>query len=522
MPARSEARLDSVTANAAPAPPPRRIPLAGLLLTLILIAAAALRIYNLSALGYWTDEFCTLSTANGWGLVFLRTPMDQVVPPTQPVATRYDHARPRADILPAVVREDAHPPLYILLVRAFEALFRDDSEAHVRAVGVVFSVAAVALLYFVARPFVGTSAALWACLLLAVTGPQIEFSQEAGRYMPLMTFTLAAAWALARMRQRATIGAAIALGAATLAMALTHYFAVGAAFAFGLYALLALGGRARMLAIAAMAIAGVVFMATWGPFMLRQHPNVDAYYGWVQDHAGPGHAARVLLDLDRLPARFLAEPSPSGWSNFVTLVAGVLWLLLPIAFVRRPNLRLFVLWIICAVGLVLCLDLARGTLQLRVLRYTLVATPAACVLIAAAVPRGRWAFVPPALAVTFALLRLPAAYVPPWKYDFRTPVEIVAPRLRAGDALVLASTDPLLVAVSYTAFQHYALPAMPAVVATLTKPADNPTLDRLRACGHVWIVWMTGRATPQQWLPGLRVEQSGELTAESRIVEGRF
>jgi hypothetical protein len=206
----------------------------------------------------------------------------------------------------------------------------------------------------------------------------------------------------------------------------------------------------------------------------------------------------------------------------VTLASGALWLLLPVAFIRRVDLRLWVLWISCAVGLVLCLDLARGTLQLRVLRYTLVATPAVCVLIAAAIPRGRWAFLPPALAVTFALLRLPAAYVPPWKYDFRTPVEIVAPRIQPGDGLVLASTDPLLVVVSYTAFQHYALPSMPPVVATLTKPANAETLEQLRGCKNVWIVWMTNRFSPEQWLPGLHVQQSEELTGEERIVEGKF
>src|SRR3954454_21427743 len=109
-------------------PAQRRVSPAGILLPLILITAAALRFYNLSALGYWTDEFCTLSSAHGWGLEFLRTPLDQIVPADRPAPTRYNQARPWRAILPAIVRDDAHPPLYPLLVRACETLMGGDSE----------------------------------------------------------------------------------------------------------------------------------------------------------------------------------------------------------------------------------------------------------------------------------------------------------------------------------------------------------------------------------------------------------
>src|SRR4051812_6650607 len=227
MPTRREARDHSATSDTLPAHAPRSIPLGGLLLTLILIAAAGLRLYNLSGLGYWTDEFCTLSTAHGWGLEFLRTPMDQIVGGDRPAVSRFDQAKPWRDIIPAIARDDAHPPLYILLVRLCESVTGDDAEAQVRSIGILFSVAAVALLYFVARAFVNASAALWACLLLAVMGPQIEFSQEAGRYMPLVTFALAVALCLAKLRRGPSIRWTLLLGICALAMPLTHYFAVG-------------------------------------------------------------------------------------------------------------------------------------------------------------------------------------------------------------------------------------------------------------------------------------------------------
>lgn len=502
------------------APPPgRRAKVQLLLLLLILLLAAGLRIHNLSALGYWTDEFITLINAHGWGVEINRLPLNQFVP-ARAAPSRLDQARPWSQIVPGMVRDDSHPPLYIFLVRGWEALSGNDSEIVVRSIGVACSLMAIVLLYMIAGELNGATVARWACMLMAVAAPQIAFAQDAGKFMPLMMLTLLAAWSLARLRRSVSVGWAALVGASMLAMMLTHYFAAGAAVGLGLYALLTLRGRARTHAIGAFVAAAVLFCVLWGPSFLGQRSNFTANYSWVTD-AGPGHAQRVALDLLRLPARLIVEMNSSGWQNAVAVAFGLLFLLLlPLVFVKRPNLRLFVLWFTFSVGLLVCLDLTRSTLQLRMTRYTLVAAPALYTLIAAAVPArwGRNAL--PALAVAIALVRLPAAYLPPWKIDFRTPVQIVSSKLQPGDGLVLASTDRAMVVVTYTAFQHYAGASMPSTVATLTQPADAPVLVRLAKCQRIWVMWMDERERIHDWLPGLRIEEAGRLTQSQMIVVG--
>jgi hypothetical protein len=195
---------------------------------------------------------------------------------------------------------------------------------------------------------------------------------------------------------------------------------------------------------------------------------------------------------------------------------------MPIVFVLRRETRLWIVWFACAVGLIAILDLTRSTLQLRMIRYSLAAAPAFYALLATAIPRGRWRYAPVAIAIAYALVRLPTAYLPPWKTDYRTPVEIVAPRIQPGDALVLASRDLDVIRVSYTAFQHYAMRSMPATVATLTKPADPDMLRELRRSNRLWIVWATDQDQVTDWLPGVKIEQAGRLSPTESIIEATW
>jgi uncharacterized membrane protein len=496
-----------------------------LLLALIVSLAAALRIYSLSTLGYWTDEFCTLCNAQGHGVAYARLPLDTIVAP-QSSPTRFENALPWSRIVPGMVAEDSHPPLYIFIIRAIETAF-GDGEAAVRSACVAFSLVAIALLYAVVREAgAGTTPALWACLLMAVAGTQIEFAQDANKFMPLMTWTLLAAWGLLRLRAKASLGAATLTALALLAMMMTHYFGAGPALGLALYALIDLRGRARRHAAAAFAFAGIVFLITWGPMVLRQRPNFTANYRWVADDS-PGHVGRTLVELARVPARLIAETAPVGWLPIVTVVSTVILILMPVAFILRRQTRVWVVWFACAVGLIVLLDLTRGTLQLRMIRYSLAAAPPLFALLATAIPRGRWRFAPVAVAVVYALVRLPNAYLPPWKTDYhapdhRTTVEVIARQMRPEDALVIASRNAEAVQVSYMAFQHYAPAVTQGMVATLTHPADPALLAQLRRSRTVWVVWLSERERITDWLPGLKVDQVGRLTAAAWIVEGSW
>jgi uncharacterized membrane protein len=456
-----------------------------LLLALIVLLAAVLRFFSLSSLGFWTDEFCTLSCSHGWGLQFDRPPLNQIAPALPPV-TKLSAAQPFSQIVPAMVRDEAHPPLYFLLLRLWEDC-SGDSEVAVRSLNVAFSLIAIVLLFFTARDSVGATAALWACLLMAVAEPQIQFSQEARNYMPVEAFSLVAIWAVQQLKRKPQKKYAILFGGALVAMMLTHYFAAGVALALGIYVLSSLRKTALKLGVTASVGAALVFSILWGPSLYRQLPHFQSNYSWLAD-AGPGHPHRVLLTILNLPWRLITElPSTPTLLIAAKIVAAAFYFFLVIAFIRRPALRVWVVWVTCAIGIVVSVDLIRSTAQLGLLRYTLFATPAMYVLVAAAVERGRWRWVLPAAATLLALFSLPSACVPRWKTDFRTPVQIVAKRMLPGDALVISGPDPIADGVMFAAFQHY-LPTMSTMTAVLTKAPDRATLAQLQQRSRVWLV----------------------------------
>jgi uncharacterized membrane protein len=481
------------------------------LLALTLALATALRAYHLSDLGYWTDELCTLSDANGHGLELIDVPADRIAPPL-PVRTRLVDAAPVSQIMPQLRRSETHPPLYFLLLRTWESAL-GDGEAAVRSLDVCFSVAAVALLFFAARPDVGASAALWACLVMAVASPQVAFAQEARDYAPVLAFSLAAAIAQRRLIDRPTVARAAVLAGCLLAMMLTHYYAAGVAVALAVHAAVTARGRPLAAAGGSFAGAAVAFALLWLPAFVHQLPLFHSNaIVWLTDPA-PGHRWRVFLALCRLPIRWVADVrSPSvAW-------AGVLLALLPVAYVVRPRLRLWVLWLTIPTAAVAATDLLQSTTQLTLIRYTVFATPAAYVLIGAV--GGRFGNAAPAVATLLALLALPNAYVPAWKIDLRTPVQAIGRRLGPGDGLVISGPDRVFDAVTFAAFQHY-LPRMPDATALLTRPADRPTLDRLRQCPHTWVVWMWPDRAIETFLPGYRVDEEGQLPSFGELATGQ-
>ena len=363
-----------------PSPPVNRTHL--LLLGLILVLATAVRAYHLSDLGYWTDELCTLSDADGHGLGLLDVPADRLAPPL-PIRTRLADAAPASRVIPELVRTETHPPVYFLLLRAWESTF-GDGEAAVRSLDVGFSVAAVALLFFAAQPDVGPTGALWACLVMAVASPQVTFAQEARDYAPVLAFALAAAVLQRRLIDRPTMPRAAVLAGCLLAMTLTHYYAAGVAAALAVHAAVTARGRPLRYAMAAFAAAAAAFVMLWGPAFVRQaHAFRANDTAWLTD-AAPGHRQRALLALCRLPVRWVADVrAPAvAWG-------GVLFLGVAAAYVFRPRLRLWALWVAIPTAVVAVTDLLQSTTQLTLVRFTLFATPGAYVLVAAAVPRGR-------------------------------------------------------------------------------------------------------------------------------------
>jgi hypothetical protein len=371
------------------------------------------------------------------------------------------------------------------------------------------------LLYFTAIESVGSTAALVACLLMAVATPQIQYAQEARNYMLVLVLALLAVRAIQKMRRSPTHAGSILFGCSQLAMMLTHYFAAGAAAGICLFAILNLHGRARRFAITAMIAAAGIFALLWMPALFRQQPAFQIGLGWLSDSA-PGHIHRRLLDLCRLPVRFFFEITDPQWQIPVAIAGLILLLWVAVLFLRRPELRLWIFWLIGSIGIVAAADFTRSSTQLNWVRYSLFATPPAYVLLAAGL-RGRWRFAPAAVAAIIAIACLHNAYVPAWKIDFQTPVQQLARSLQPTDGLIISGPDAVADAVIFAACQQY-MPQLPTTTAVLTAPPNAAVLARLRQCPEVGVIWLW----PDKTIRDFVVRDRGQIPYLGTILIGKF
>ncbi|MDQ7821322.1 MAG: glycosyltransferase family 39 protein [Candidatus Eremiobacteraeota bacterium] len=135
----------------------------GLFLAVIVIAAAALRLYDLGTKDFWFDE--ALSLLKGLLSIpnILNDSLSQIAP-------------------------DPHPLLYPLFMKAWLRLGRD--EAMVRLPSVVAGAASVYVLFLLARSLFGSRAGLYASALAAISPFLVAYSQEARNYSFHLLFSL--------------------------------------------------------------------------------------------------------------------------------------------------------------------------------------------------------------------------------------------------------------------------------------------------------------------------------------------
>jgi hypothetical protein len=187
-------------------------------------------------------------------------------------------------------------------------------------------------------------------------------------------------------------------------------------------------------------------------------------------------------------------------------LVGLIW--------RRREMSLVWLWLLCTLGLLCALDLARGTGFLTLMRYTLAAAPAVALLVAGALV-GRtsraWHAIPLA-AVVLALFFLPSAYRI-WKAGWTDAGQLLEASMRPEDVLVIAPQDALGDVVTVYAGLRRDAPAVINArrrVVLLSRPAD-PALERQLAAiaPSLWLILQNAQDPPQSALPGARPTAQG-------------
>ena len=467
-------------------------------LALILAFAAFLRVRYTDEFGSF-DELWNLALTTGHG-----TPFGQF-------GTDVIEWHPRSqtslvDALPAwhiwnTLDLVLHPPLYLVTLRAWRALFGEgDWPAH--AYSIVWSLGAIVLAFGAIRETLGRSLALAAALIMAVAPTQVYYGQEIRSYSMLTAIGCGALWLMTRIETRGpTRRLALALGVAPFAMLMVHYFAFGSAIAMVAFGAWRLREHRRPFLVT-VAVTAVVYAIIWLPFALRQVHALDT--GDSFTHVAHRSWSRELIFLVGGPIRQLID-RPFDQDR-VMLLTGVV-LVAPWFLIRRlPGLRPWAMWLCGTLGGLLLLDAARDSEQIAYVRYTAAATPAVLpLMIGAAWAARRWA----GWAMAGLLLLASAIYlnanigVAADSPGFGGIARAVAARVGPGDAIVTYRGSSLKYAGEVIQLHLSHQPGLfPRPIVDLSRPMTQALTDQLPR--RVWLIGVATEEPIDVIVPGAR------------------
>jgi uncharacterized membrane protein len=471
---------------------------AALILVAILGIALTLRLYRLGEQCYWVDELLTMEVINGRGHQNLYLPRN-VLMQHPPSLTDPKAAAPWWTIWNGL-QDEGHPPLYFILARWWRDGF-GISESAMRSLSVVFSLLAIVLLYAVVRELNGNTAALWSAALMTFSLPQISYAQEARNYAMLLAVALLAALFLVRIQLHGlSRWRWIALMLALLATAMTHYFSLGVLVALLVYAMIVLRRRERWLVLLSFVSAGFVFLAIWGKNLAIQWPVMQHTFPMYADPNG--HATATWLRIISLPYRQLIGVAISDQIELFAGIGLAIALFLTILY-RRRDLLLWWLWLVGAIAIVAILDFLHTAEQLTMVKYTILAGPAACAIAAAWLPQKFPGFrhVLPAALVILEITFLPQKYHD-WKGDWadfaKSTVDITHP----GEPVVIAGNGSGRPTLSwlYLGMNLYINP-WPRPLAISDRQPSPELMQQLKQYPHITLV-TDCKVPPDQIIPG--------------------
>lgn len=169
------------------------------LLTALLIISFLLRIYRLDVQSPWADEMFTLINSSS------KKSMIEIF---------------------KVLKDDVHPPLYYYIIHFFSLIFGDSSYI-ARLISVVFGVAGLAAMYYLAKELFGNkNIGLIAVAFLTFNFYHITYSQEARMYTMMFFSTVMAFLYLIRFIKNPGYKSAVFYALFSTLMVYSHFFAM--------------------------------------------------------------------------------------------------------------------------------------------------------------------------------------------------------------------------------------------------------------------------------------------------------
>jgi hypothetical protein len=471
------------------------------LLALILAASAGIRWDRIDKQSLWIDEYWALYLATGRGNHVFEIPHGVILDPPPNVGFAGAPAWPH---IWTGLSSATHPPLYFLVLRAWIDFFGDSDRA-IRSMSAVFSLAGIVVLFSLVRRIRGPGAGLIAAGIMAFAPMQIDYSQTTRPYTLLVFFALLFCHALLSIQLRGpTRRRAILLGGSAMAMALTHYFSAGAILGAMVYTMIRLTGKTRTTAFAAIAAGLLLAALVWGPFLWKIRGSFNAFPDFAT--ASGNRLDSIARAVVTMPAQIFLEPGGS-WNCLQALPLAIFVYVGPLLLARKsPEILLWWLWIVGTIGLLLAIDILRGTTLVGVIRYSFIISPAIFIIFATLLPEHWLGNLVSLGALTCAIIygvdRLQIGPAP--TQDWKTLTRLTNQSAGPHDIIAFVGSYDFEPGFDYVIMSHYA-GRWTRPVMFLTDRPNRAVMGQLAARGRVWVIGHdpvaeTGRLFPG-WLP---------------------
>jgi hypothetical protein len=460
------------------------------LLALILIVAGFLRFDGITRTGLWGDEFQGLFIAAGRGDVVTHLPLNVII--EFPPAVGFQNAPSIAHIWTGL-DSTVHPPLYHIVLRLWVDVF-GDSDLSIRAMSAVFGLVGIVLLFECVRLLTTPWQGLLAAAMMAFAPVQLDFCQQARPYTLVAALCLVLFLILIRIQ---TTGSSplklILLCLASLAIALTHYFAIGTVLAAMAWILFRFDRNDRWKSTSAIVVGLVLFAGLWGPSFWKTRGLAQS---WTHSEFSTiFHLNSFLTYLLDIPQRLTFGPVPGNrW--FVLIAMAVLVYLLPL-IVRGKNL-IWYFWLFGAIAGPVAVDCVThaNSMLIGMDKYVFLAAPAVYAILAAALVGRLVAAVVTLGIAVFGIARFQAG--PGFSFgstlgieDHRAQARFLADHVQAGDLVILPASWNLGNGINESTFTYFVLAHYKGEwknpVLLLTEPLREDQAARFGRFGHIWV-----------------------------------
>jgi hypothetical protein len=464
------------------------------ILACLLCIGGFFRFDHIAKQSLWVDEYWALYLATGRGNLVFDLPLGRVI--ESPPAVGFAGA-PHWWYIFTGLATTPHPPLYHLALRFWVDIFGDGDFA-VRSMSAVFSLGCIVLIFDLGRKIFGEFSALIAAGIMALAATQIEYAQEARPYAMLAFIGLVLCKSVALIDQKGLSRVRVLLlGVSTLCLAMTHYFALGAIAAVGLYALIRFDGSKRRVVVSTLVVSMLLAAVVWGPIAWKTRHNYIA---------GPdfGLSGEPLLStIVEPPGQLVVGDAPGRliFYGFAFLVY-----VLPLLRMRkRPQLFFWWLWTIGSIGFVVAIDLVRGSQFAGISKYIIVASFGVYLLLAASLERG-WGKLSSLTALFAAAMFGIARWQTGSDYVRKTAdvAHLVEQKVGSHDVVIITghfNTDP---AFRYLIIAHYAGDWKNPIV-LLAEPADSKLNKQLDLFQNIWVIGYD--EADMRLLPGWKITE---------------